>query len=304
MIYIYLDENKWIDLRNEKSGIDLAVNYYKIKEQVEAGNWILPLSHVHLEETLNTGNDELRIKLAEIQIELSLGYSIPAFYVLRNLDIEQLNQEKRKPTNVADIIKKDIHNAWGASLDKIIEDALQEENLAKIDREHFKTSYKSLYRSIIPIFANRNKKEITFAEKQDDVEFLSRLQSFCMNGTKTATLLDFLYHCVPIYFKDKQDVVLASISSKAGTADRQLELFRTMPTFYSNCALLYRNIKVQARNKPFHKNDFIDTLFLSVAIPYCDIIVTEKKWCNLAHQENLDKIYSTKFVSSLDELSV
>ena len=40
-----------------------------------------------------------------------------------------------------------------------------------------------------------------------------------------------------------------------------------------------------------------------MAIPYCDIVVTEKMWTDIAKKERLDKIYNTSILNSLKDLS-
>ena len=46
----------------------------------------------------------------------------------------------------------------------------------------------------------------------------------------------------------------------------------------------------------------LNVAYLSKAIPYCDIVVTEKKWVSLAKQAKLDKLYDTILSSKVDDL--
>lgn len=56
---------------------------------------------------------------------------------------------------------------------------------------------------------------------------------------------------------------------------------------------------MQPKDKPLHKNDYFDIMHLSAMLPYCDIVITEKKWVDLAKQAKLDKIYNTKLLSDI-----
>jgi hypothetical protein len=49
-------------------------------------------------------------------------------------------------------------------------------------------------------------------------------------------------------------------------------------------------------------NDVADFAHLSVAVPYADIVVTEKFWTHLVRAERLDKKYNTRVTSDLLEL--
>lgn len=72
----------------------------------------------------------------------------------------------------------------------------------------------------------------------------------------------------------------------------QLEaMVRDMPTLNTFHTLNY------ARNtsRPVKVNDLWD-FALSIAIPYCDIVVTEKQWCSIARQKGLDGLYETQMV--------
>jgi hypothetical protein len=49
-------------------------------------------------------------------------------------------------------------------------------------------------------------------------------------------------------------------------------------------------------------NDLDDLEAMSVAIPYCDVVVTEKQWCHFARPANLGERFGTRIVSALSDL--
>ena len=53
---------------------------------------------------------------------------------------------------------------------------------------------------------------------------------------------------------------------------------------------------------PIDRNDFIDIFFLSAVIPYCDIAVIEKKWCNVCKNLKFEQDYNVKLFSNTKEL--
>ncbi len=49
-------------------------------------------------------------------------------------------------------------------------------------------------------------------------------------------------------------------------------------------------------------NDVFDIFSLAVAIPYCDIVVTENFWSNEATRENLGDEYNTKILKNINHI--
>ncbi len=82
-----------------------------------------------------------------------------------------------------------------------------------------------------------------------------------------------------------------------------LQFFRAMPSSYC-----FFELEVAADTQPgrnVQTNDITDLVFLSVAIPYSDIVVTEKFWTSVAKQRKLDEEYKTTILEarSISELS-
>jgi len=46
-------------------------------------------------------------------------------------------------------------------------------------------------------------------------------------------------------------------------------------------------------NRKVDPNDMVDISVLSVAVPYCDILVTEKFWAHVVKTKHLDEKYDT-----------
>jgi len=55
-------------------------------------------------------------------------------------------------------------------------------------------------------------------------------------------------------------------------------------------------------DRKIESNDATDIAFLNVAIPYCDVLVLEKYFHNLARNSKLDKKYNTRIIKSLSDL--
>ncbi len=82
--------------------------------------------------------------------------------------------------------------------------------------------------------------------------------------------------------------------------DQARRLVRSMPT-----GEVATELKVAAHRNPQTKwtsNDIIDIDAMSLAVPYCDIVVTEKRACHVLRAAHLDGRMDTKLVHRLSEL--
>ncbi len=79
-----------------------------------------------------------------------------------------------------------------------------------------------------------------------------------------------------------------------------MDFIKEIPTFYVLFNLSYWS--ENNYNRRIKRNDLYDISFLSIAIPYCDIIVTEKMFGSIAKDVKLDEIYHKVILSSIDDL--
>jgi hypothetical protein len=54
---------------------------------------------------------------------------------------------------------------------------------------------------------------------------------------------------------------------------------------------------------PIEQHDRTDLHALALAVPYCDVVVTEKRWSHAIRAARLDSLYNTKICASLKELA-
>jgi hypothetical protein len=58
----------------------------------------------------------------------------------------------------------------------------------------------------------------------------------------------------------------------------------------------------QERDPGLDENDIYDIDALEAAVPYCDVVVTEKYACEIINRSGLADCFSTKVVRRLDDL--
>ena len=81
----------------------------------------------------------------------------------------------------------------------------------------------------------------------------------------------------------------------------QTELFyKHLNSINVKSLLIYeRNISI---DKSITYNDFLDIHHLAGAIPYCDVVVSDKMVVDLCRRKRLDEMYHCRILSSLKEL--
>ena len=95
------------------------------------------------------------------------------------------------------------------------------------------------------------------------------------------------------------DEIRSSLAKNGRSYDEFLALGRSRLTaFFTDIPCLDVEIEIGSQrngfwNRSVDPNDLIDLSFLSVAIPYCDFVVTEKFWVDLAIRANLHNKYKT-----------
>lgn len=78
------------------------------------------------------------------------------------------------------------------------------------------------------------------------------------------------------------------------------DVIRAMPS--ANVWSTLRFLKHRDFNLPWEQHDWTDLWALSVAIPYCDAVITEKRWAHLAGSGGLSAQYNTIVTAGLSGL--
>ena len=75
----------------------------------------------------------------------------------------------------------------------------------------------------------------------------------------------------------------------------------TIPTLAVRTSLVMQTNKNGTR--AWTTNDIYDIEALEAAVPYCDVVVTEKYACHIINQSGLAERFATKMIRSLDDLT-
>lgn len=295
---VYLDLNQWIYLAQAEAGTDerkqhgLALK--AATDLVSAGEAIFPLSSEHFMEVAKIGDDTRRRKLAKLMVKLSQGW----FLVSANsLLVEELRRA------IARQFQRRFCGEENAAVTRSFRAAFGQPSQLGIRREFDDT-----------IFHSPAILEELLATARVSREFVNRWNTFAKNHEEGRQLrwdvsrkIRKRAYCVLVTY-DIQDH-LASVLDEFDLRWKDLEdlgperlvrLLESVPILDVEINLFTE--RNEHRDRRIEPNDEIDIAFLSVAVPYCRVVATEKFWANLVHRTKLDEKYGTYVGHDLNEI--
>ena len=307
---IYLDQNKWIDLARAFYGKPEGDKYNTVlnllQEKVSSGEIILPISTIHIIETSRKADIESRKRLSEFIAPMTKSYGILPNFMIRDQEIENAIMQKigkDKINKISEsVIKKGIYQMLGLEFedDSIIEIFNQFSLNNEIsDKVIAKIMIDLIDRELLDAIREEDEKaakeyEITTKKNQASLSKEMRLRlaiSEMMNTTFLHKIIEQL---------NKHGIEVKQFSNLLLNIDDWKNFIFSMPSID-----LWINLHVlrdSNKDKVVHRNDSSDIAFLSVAIPYCDVVVTEKFWTHLLVSNRFDKKYNTTVLSDVNEL--
>ena len=284
--------------------------YVKIREASESGKIILPVSLFHLEEIMIRMNKPQRIKLIEFMTMISQGWSLKpyVFFVWKEIENAVFRNLGKQPLYDihSEIIGRGLTDLMGSKFKLVPKNPsvpVSKEKLEKLTELVKSPEIMARLLGIDPAsdeFKKMRKDTIETAEVMEEIRIE---KSFIKDR-------DRRYREAAVqYFADIIVPVLARMPSKYGIPKEvimpigreALERFlEDMPS--TNVAFRLVNSR-DLLERPIKTSDIGDINHLAGAIPYCDIVVFEKMFSNLAIQNKLDKKYDCIILSSLEALS-
>ena len=305
MKYIYLDQNKWIELlKGLDGGKSEYIELFNIMMQnVHEHEWAFPISLIHVNETMKRKDEESRKKLLDLMFVISGGYSISDYTTANILEFNMWVQKQNVDCNKlkGSIIKHDWANLIGLSTDNA-EVTIGEEN----DSERIRIiksliSHHSCDRIIFDFLCNQCKFDlddekfyyecfvkgrISFSKWKEDLEKST--------GYKEKHLYPaYLIHVFFTEYKelltglpyDLQEEMKKNFEKNSKNKTMAINNLETLPGFNIHNRLvfeLYSN-----PDKPVHPHDFNDLAYMRVAVPYCDVVIGENYWCDRVKHHKL-----------------
>lgn len=314
---IYLDQNMWILLAREYYGIEsdsiIKKVLCKLENNVKSGNIILPLSFHHIDETIKRGNVRSRMQLANLMIDLSRNIFIAPHMTVIEAEIRNaiLRRIGRNPIDLKNLaFGKGVHYSLGVEAKLYRKPGTTGPNLGDQKKKEI-MEYVNSPDEFLRIISDQSfRKVIGSIHKQYDeaIEKMEKnrikAQSIKDNNFRyRVAIVNFLLEYIgPILYAilKEENLTFTKILNKNMKREEMNRFFQDIPSAY--CSFILTNRRDSNIQRQIHPHDISDIGFLSMVIPYCNIVVTESMWSTIGAQTNLDRLYQTKILSSVTDL--
>lgn len=313
MKYIYLDQNMWVALARTYAGKQPEYEEVvkKIEEKVNSDEWAFPLSVIHYMETEARLDDRSRKDLAYAMSKISRNYAIvPYPWIDKSELYNSVNSLYGWETTdlKTSVIRKDFmamvgldgkslqvtgldHRSDKEEIVQYLIDALPSQPLFELllsgtpDRDRVEQQKIESLDSVKAFEADR-KKILSYPKEFRERIFIAT--NFIAIHGETLTELAQKYG---------RDIIPPSTFE---SPEKTMRFLESTPCFNVRCKLTYDMLNQQ--DKKIHLNDHKDISFLSTAIPYCDVVLTERLWVHYIKQRGLDQKYNTLVSRDLNSL--
>ncbi|GEP65190.1 hypothetical protein CBE01nite_29580 [Clostridium beijerinckii] len=296
---IYLDQNKWIELsqcfygKSDKHRDVLGV----IIEKTNSGEWIFPISIIHHIETEIREQDVQRQKLAKFMGVISKNWTIKPNLIDRNNELEcNFNNKCYNP------IKQDYLNVIGQNLDDVkitlnnrVLDTNIMENLKQSSLDY------NVFEEFIEIQHNTGDREEQFADNEFHKETLEYFRKESEKNSDKSIEDQFIYFYMDCFKGEYSQILRKILPENQNKIAYKMYKQKLPKSFYVKMKLIFESV-IKNKERKIDKNDFKDIMFLSMAIPYCDVVITERFWTGLITENGLDKMYDTVISKNIDKL--
>lgn len=254
------------------------------------------------------GDPERRERLARFIIDLSCNCSILPFTIVRPCEVRNAVLAffgHPEPILIrSSLVREGIAHAHGTRL-KI--KGLSAKNEADVQQY-----IESAHASVQYLLAQGEDREEVERYRADERGTLG-IQEQVRKRSKAEITLDQRYLAELFEFLGKGDVGKALIGALRETgvsisaffvgftnAAEFIRFFADIDTLHVKLTLALA--RDQDLKRKIHLNDSRDLIGLSVAIPYSNLVVTEKYWCHMARSSGLDRMYGTTIITDAREI--
>lgn len=306
--YAYLDQNQWIYLAKDYWGKPHAPKHAGIAQRVlarvNAGELRLPLNTIHHIELLRAEDADRRSRLAEVFEIFSQGWYTASWPTILPAEIEQAVARTfcdTKPLRPVNVFGRGFLFGLAPAARALLSQGRTAERVALLERIAASpgATFDALTFANEPGRAqqNRNIAELDRVNT-DAAEELRRIrQSDSADASRRAQ-----YASYTLNFQDRVIPALLAVGQTPGSflelgRERLSQFWKGVPSLDVDCELiLYRD---RQRQRRIQGNDARDISHLAVAIPYCDVVVTERFWTRAAEETGLASKYGTTVSSNL-----
>ena len=307
---IYFDQHKLIDLakafNKRPDGEKFHDTLELVCKNIDEGKVIVPLSSLHVIETAKVTDSGKKERLSKFIYKITKNFAILHLfsireYEIRNSILETENSELDKIDINKNIIEqKGVFFSFGSRL--TLPEKFKEIEKEVIDKSLEEETFLTFMKGTI---SEVKSKEMTaedesmvsfFEEERLKIKGLSKEEAYkhVISGLISGPLLPVLMTQLKVLNIDSKDFTNKYLSNK----DAIIGFIDSIPSIEISVKMLL----ARDRACRVHRNDVYDIGFLSTAVPYCDIVITENSWCHHLNQEKLNEKYNTVVLNDVNDL--
>ncbi len=314
---VYLDTNHWIKLAQIVSGKENDPEYKKIYEKIillsDSEKIIFPISASHVHELTKHHNQEKREEIIDLLVDISKGWFLQPIDLFFDKEIENAIMHRLKQDSLHDInnevLKKGLSYFCGMDFDKFI----KTKNPPLEWMDILRTSFKDFNENLEVI--KRNLKDPKIAKTSIDslsanhklIYLLERNRENKRKMSKdirkrfseASVMIDCVVPHMVKFLYTNQISIEDVLSSQ--TIEEMRSFMDDMPALNVFFRLTYARDEVSPQRK-IQPSDIWDINHFAGAIPYCDVLVTEKMFAGLSKAARLDKKYNCIILTDLRDL--
>lgn len=270
-----------------------------MSEKVKNKEWVFPVSNIHYDETMKRMWEKSRTLLAE-----TIGIYVGAnqMDLFPNYCDFELYHCLIKPNDINDMKDYIFNNLYEKTINRIkdndashIFNSFDNDTITDILEDAF--SRNLFKKRIVSDYSEANFNDIIKSEEHI-YDLLKSMQKYIIALPKENQARNrALYAALFQYYYSERSLPLCLYLMRNNLLN--IEFLRDIPSLNVFAEFMH---DILNSNKEVEKNDQKDIRFLATAIPYCDVVITEKKWCNLAKKHNFDTKYNTTISKNIDTL--
>jgi hypothetical protein len=313
---VYLDQKDWINLSRADRGLPSGREYCDAllvaRAGVEQGLVSFPLSVVHYMEVHHRGDWKSRHALADLMGELSRFHTIasPTTVVPAEID-HALKARLGRPTRPRPLRVFGVglrHAAGDDSFQFRVPDEFEIDEATKIEFEHAVANDFELgllrgpgLNAPVPWFDPwaHTKVEQTYHQSEEALSKKLRDEGYSRGDKLRRAML--ASGLMDILDPLNEALARARITVDDGLGDTREELTEFLRDVRSRWVLYEMRRDLHARGH-HEAGDMRDLAALSVAVAYCDIVVTEKQWVHVLTTAKVDEMMQTTLLSNVKVL--
>jgi hypothetical protein len=310
---LYLDQNKWIDLARARyrraEGEPFQDSLRAVQAAVEAGKLAVPFSVINALEAMAPRDSGRRDRLARFMVDLSGNRTVLPCFVIWPWEVRNAIYQlfgRPEPTAIRPaLVRRGLANAFGKVAR--VSGPTAEVELAALREIQ---SPEMTLELLVEAGDARDRVEQARASDEKIASFCERVRERAnadltpeqRRAAEFALLLFEEGPTRPMLTAAREELgfTLTDFQARVNPREAFNRFTDSIPTLDVMVTLTVARDKDLVR--PIHRNDLRDLVWLSVALPYSNVFVSENYWGHQVHSTGLDGKYGTVLITDLRQL--